>query len=228
MENDYFFEPYKGNWYDDPTKNIFGGKRVLVVGHNHNCIEEREPKTSETICRKNCLAQSEKCSKKTWDIIDWYKSYKVNGGERPRSSNTFTKFGNFLTNYEENFTILEAYESIAFYNYCQYAVPDWNAQPIETQELNQYKDSERAFLNVLEEFSPDIVIVWSVDKVFNKLPNCYADSKILLTDFKRKFGLKKYNINSKEIIIIGIQHPMAFCPSKWHDIIFPKFMQLRK
>lgn len=228
-----FFDPYIGEKYNNPKENIFGGKKILVVGHNHNCTIERLPKDKTTICRVNCLAECEGCKSKTNDIIEWIKDYlvwcklsneeKANAYpvERPNSSNTYIHFGKFLTDNERHYSMMEAYNSIAFYNYCQFAVSEWDKIPSK----EQYEASVAAFNEVVAKYSPDLILCWSVNNVFCKLK--LENVEIQYTNFGKKVGFGDFYFDTHRIPVIGIQHPMAFCAEKWHKFIFPQYIKLQ-
>jgi hypothetical protein len=68
-----------------------------------------------------------------------------------------------------------------------------------------FKDSENAFFEILEEYNPDIIIVWG-ERLWNNLPNNgYWDNKFILDEQGGKFYF--YISKEKDIPSYCIYHP---------------------
>ena len=159
--SDIRFKPWVGDkyaigivGYDADGKIIYGtenhiGKKVLVLGESHYCANpEAEATPFLTI---NIIA----------DLLnpdsEW-EAYK----------NTYTKFIKSLIGCEEYLTPQEkekAWQHIVFYNYVQ--TPMSGARVAPTAE--DFKNSEKAFFEVLQTYKPDVVIVWG-NRLYNNLP----------------------------------------------------------
>lgn len=125
------FLPFVGSSYG--TNNIFG-KKIMVLGDSHYGSV-----TSPSI---------------TKDVLAQYLNPNI---EREGWMNTFLKFERSLvgkeTTKQDSQTI---WSSLLFYNYLQVLLDG----PREAGTDQQYQDSEDAFFQVLEEYQPEILIVW--------------------------------------------------------------------
>lgn len=210
-----FFEPYIGNRFGDPD-NMFGGKRILAVGHNHHCKEIK--KTG--MCRSMC--EGFKCDGRSFtnEIIDEYLNMLEGKKTWRGHMSTFRSFANFLTNNQVNGSHKDAWESIAFYNFAQFAIPSNTKYMGNTQQ--EYDLSKEPFLQVLRELKPDIVLCWSVGNVYNRIPKreYWHFSEEMLDG---KTGLVGYyDLDGHSIKVIGMHHPaIGFSPTRWHDMVFP-------
>lgn len=220
--NKCFFEPYIGNRFGDPD-NMFGGKRILAVGHNHHCEWIREPGMCRSMCEGSTCCQQPF----TKEIIDEYLN--VVKGKTPWRDHmsTFRSFANFLTSNQVNGSHKDAWESIAFYNFAQFAIPSKDDNDNQTAKYRgntqqEYDLSNEPFLQVLRELKPDIVLCWSVGNVYNRIPKgeYWHFSEEMLDG---KAGLVGYyNLDGHSIKVIGMRHPaIGFSPSRWHDMVFP-------
>lgn len=213
---DVFFIPYIGKKYGNPN-NIFGGKKILAVGHNHHCgkIFERG------LCRRCCIHCGDECMTQTNGVIaDYLAQLDDTAGFEPKylkSLQTFQNFADFLTNNDRNKS-REAWESIAFYNFSQFAVPENDKYGSNTRE--EYGLSHTPFYQVLRELKPDIVLCWSERLVYHRLPNDHWQNSNELLDGKKGF-IGYYNIDGSRCKVIAMHHPsMGFNPVYWHDKIF--------
>lgn len=231
MENDIFFEPYKGPKYENPNNNIFDGKRLLIVGHNHDCAEPNaDPRI---VCRNRC--NKEKCKNMTKNVIEDWKKYKegiVNfEKEYIRSLKVFTTFSNCLSEYKLPPSLVM--DNIGFYNFIQSAVQD-KTLPLQNEIRNQVEESQEAFLQLISDsgFTPDYIICWSVANVFDKLPKTNRTQPVYYkTTFgkrKYKYGVCYYNVNNKKIPVLGIQHPSQGFNCEYYHKLIKSFMNQDK
>ena len=198
------FNPWVGDkysWgiigYDTNGKVIYGtasqlGKKILVLGESHYCAN---PETEATpFLTINIIA----------DLLnpdsEW-EAYK----------NTYTKFIKSLIggiadleqNDKEN-----AWKHVVFYNYVQ--TPMSGARVAPTAE--DFKNSEKAFFEVLQTYKPDVVIVWG-NRLYNDLPKGGKQLDDLTISTGRFSGnsteMWSYNVCGKDITVMPITHPSA-------------------
>lgn len=214
---DVFFIPYIGKSYGDPN-NIFGGKKILAVGHNHHC----ESIVERGLCRNGCTHCSDECKHKTNDVItDYFIQIQNRCGFEPeylRSLLTFQKFADFLTNNDRSKSN-EAWKAIAFYNFAQFALPD--VEKLVSNLKEEYKQSLIPFYQVIKYLKPDIVLCWSERLVYHRLPDAHWLNSDELLDGKKGF-IGYYDIDGHRSKVIAMHHPsIGFNPKAWHDKIFP-------
>lgn len=134
------FQPWVGKSYHNG--GIFG-KKIMALGDSHYGTEQNANITRE--------------------VLGWYLDKSV---EREGWMNTYLKFERSLvgreTTAEESNDI---WQSILFYNYLQVLL----TQPREAGTDKQYKESSAAFFQVMEQYQPDVLIVWS-KRLWQKLP----------------------------------------------------------
>ena len=200
--NNIRFNPWVGDkysWgiigYDTNGKVIYGtasqlGKKILVLGESHYCAN---PETEATpFLTINIIA----------DLLnpdsEW-EAYK----------NTYTKFIKSLTGCVDGLeqSVKEkAWQHIMFYNYVQ--TPMSGARVAPTAE--DFKNSEKAFFEVLQTYKPDFVIAWG-NRLYNNLPKGGKQLNDLNIATGRFAGnsteLWSYNVNDNSIPVMPITHP---------------------
>ena len=220
MENEYNFSdkvkfhPWVGDKYECGIKGfdengiiVYGtkedpGKKILVLGESHYCAELAD-------------AISELTNKIIKDLIDpdsEWEPYK----------NTYTKFIKSLTGHLDNLEFndkKEAWEHLGFYNYVQ--EPMTGARISPTSE--DFKNSEKAFWEILNELKPDLIIVWGT-RLYNNLPQ--GGKQLEYFTVQNKYGddiyieIWSYEIDGKNTPIIGINHPSSGFDTKfWYKVI---------
>ena len=146
-----FFKPWVGKDYG--SGGIFG-KKILVLGEAHLCNE----------C-ENCghAENAEECADFTSsDCIEVLLSGKTGSW-----TGTFRKFERSLVNHETDLDeSRRIWHSLAFYNYVQKAM----SAARKTPEWVDFRDSEDAFFEVIDELQPDHIIVWGVTRMYDLLP----------------------------------------------------------
>lgn len=208
------FHPRVGDKYEYGIKGfdengiiVYGtkedpGKKILVVGESHYCAKEDDAKPEITI---NTIR----------DLIDpnsEWEPYK----------NTYTKFIKSFTGYTDDLEFedkKEAWEHLAFYNYVQ--VPMTGPRISPTTE--DFKKSEEAFWEVLNELKPDLIIVWGT-RLYNNLPQ--GGKQLEYFTVQNKYGddiyieIWSYEIDGENTPIIGINHPSSGFDTKfWYKVI---------
>jgi hypothetical protein len=181
------FTPWVGEGY---AENGYNGKKILVLGESHYCGD----------C-DSCKMPKDKCSI-TINVITEYLNYKNGKGEFANCMNTYTKFTNvFFGEKCGNETVNNFWNSIIFYNYVQKSVEGARESP--TQQM--FQESEAAFFEILNEYNPDIIIVWG-ERLWNNLPgNGYWAENYVLDESGGKFYY--YKGKTKNIPAYRIYHP---------------------
>lgn len=88
-----------------------------------------------------------------------------------------------------------------------------------------WANSEKAFKELLETYSPDYIIVWGV-RLYNGLPGFGGEGHKLTLDNGDATDYWTYTINGKEIPALKIHHPSAPTGKNWeywHEMII-KFL----
>ena len=181
--------------YDADGKIIYGtenhiGKRVLVLGESHYCANPETEAVPEIT--RSIIA----------DIInpsaEW-EAYK----------NTYTKFAKSLVGCIgdlDSETKAKAWHHVVFYNYVQVAMSGARVSP----RSEDFRKSETAFFEVLELYTPDIVIAWG-QRLYNNLPQGGKQLPDLTIDSGRFAGnateLWNYQVDGNSIPVMPITHP---------------------
>ena len=186
------FLPFIGKSYNN--NNAFGNKRIMVLGESHYGSV-----TSPDITR---------------DVLARYLDPSL---EREGWMNTFLKFERSLVNKEttrEDSRII--WDSLLFYNYVQVLMDDTRTAATK----QQYRDSEAAFFQVMEENQPDILIVWG-RRLWSNLPytNWEEGEEILVDGYAVDNGYYTLN-NGHKVRAFCVYHPSAgYDWSYWHKVI---------
>ncbi len=191
-----FFTPYIGDGFKRPQNNIFGGLKILVVGHNHycNCLLKHRSVNAHARCGKECTSYAAECHLLTNQVVRNFLDYCKGHGEFSSYMNTFTKFANAISNYQHS--AAQVWNDIAFYNFCQAAVSF--DEDIPTREV--YEISKEPFLKIVEKTMPDIIICWSRDYVYMNTPSTNWTSPQ-----NEESGY--YTIHGVRIPMIHMHHP---------------------
>ena len=193
---DLFFKPYIGAGFKNPSNNIFGGLKILVLGHNHYCnkLFNIRKDNQEARCGYFCSGYVEKCNDFTNHIVAQFISYCQGNADFVRFMNTYSKFANALSGYK--YSPQDVWNNIAFFNYCQSAVSFDAEQP----ETKVYEDSKEPFMNFLINRKPDVILCWGYEKVYMNTP---SDNWTAPNGDKLGF----YTIGDKMIPMFHIPHP---------------------
>ena len=179
------FNPWVGNEYNKQNNKIF------VLGESHYDTTEQSGNTKK-----------KEDNNFTKDIVKQYLKYKTGKNTNfERWMNTYTKFTNCILDYN-NVTkekIVEFWNSIIFYNYIQKSLDKPRQKPKECY----YKDSESAFIEVLDKYKPDKIIVWG-KRLWD---NLLKESIIYDKDSKKHFVTE--NKEKLHIEIFHINHPSS-------------------
>ena len=203
-----FFYPWVGSCY----YSGINGKKIMIMGHVHVCGG----------C-DNCgdLANRGGCADFTINTVEkyikWRETGEVPSVEYKGWLKTYLNFAKSFFGYEpdvqEERNIL--WNKILFYNYVQTSVPEWNVKP----KKMDYKNSQRPFIDVINEYEPDVVFVWGRDAYNNAPTGGTCEKPVIFENTKAERYI--YTLNSgKQCTMIKIHHPsMCFSYPKWHEII---------
>lgn len=190
------YKPWVGKNYSTGFK----GKKILVLGESHY-------DDSGTIDAD--LTQ--------WVIHDI--AYEP-GGQSYRA--TFTCFeramaGRPMTQKERE----EFWERVMFYNYLQFPT----AGPRSSPKPEHWSASEGAFVELLETYMPDIIIVWGV-RLYNALPPLGGKGKVIKLENGDTSDYWIYPVKGKEIPALKIHHPSAPSGRNWEfwNMVIDKFI----
>lgn len=203
-----FFDPRIGSCYNSGIHD----KKVMVLGHVHVCGECNE-------CGN--LTERGECARFTINVVDDYFKWRKTG-EIPSPGyegwlKTFFNFAKAFFGYEPSIEEEqdELWNRVIFYNYVQSSVSDWHAKPT----YEEYEKSKVAFLEVINELEPDIIIAWGNGAYNNTSDGGENDTPLVFENIKS--DRKIYTLNSgKKCTLMKIHHPsMYFSWSRWHEII---------
>lgn len=187
-----FFKPWVGKNYKQGYEN----KKILVLGESHYCGGCDE-------CG-NLQNFDNECREFTTRVINKFLSYKKGEADHDNWMRTFTRFTNVLFGEQvENQIIIEFWNSILFYNYVQNASI---GEPRISPKEKDFSNNETAFFEVLQEFQPDLIIVWG-ERLWDKMS---ANGKWGNEVLDGKYGkLYYYNSKDKNIPTFPIFHPSS-------------------
>lgn len=199
-----FFKPWIGKNYQNG--GIFK-KKILVLGESHYCGNEN--------CNSKCGFRDFPdggCEDFTYDRVMDYLS-----GSAGMWANTFKKFERSLVNKpttaEES---REIWESVAYFNFLQVAMT-------ETRTAGSYEDyieGQRAFLEVIKDLQPDLIIVWGI-RLYGHLPNerWIQGEPLVVDNYSVKNGYYQQK-QGKKSRVIAVYHPsVGYSWDWWYKVI---------
>lgn len=198
-----FFKPWVGRNYE--TGGIFG-KKILVLGEAHLCDGCND-------CGR--VENAEECADFTSaKCID----FLLEGFTAPWTG-TFRKFERSLVNRETDLDASrEIWNSLAFYNYVQKAMDSSRKSP----EWVDFRNSEDAFFEVIDELKPDLIIVWGVRRMYANLPGgdrWREGDKLTIENHDVKNGYYRL-ADGSEARTIWVYHPSSgYSWDWWHSVI---------
>lgn len=202
MMNPIFFHPWIGRNYS--TGGIFG-KRIMILGDSHYCGED---------CNECGADFKSKCNNFTTDVIT---AYLDQGNEREGWMSTFLKFERSMVNHETTpDESVKIWDSLLFYNYLQVAMQG----PRQAGTTEQYQMAAEPFFSVMDQYQPDLLVVWGV-RLWNNLPGeRWEDGQKMVVDgYEVQNGY--YNLdNGKKVRAICVYHPSAgYSWDYWYRVI---------
>ncbi|NVN94043.1 MAG: hypothetical protein HXX18_02040 [Bacteroidetes bacterium] len=188
-----FFNPRVGEDYENKG---FNGIKLLILGESHYCDDKRIK------CEICGIQSNNDCSNFTKGVLNRYFNYKKGKVKHEDWMRTFTRFTNVLLgNQVDNKTLIEFWDSVIFYNYVQSSTDGPRTSPTNLQFI----ESQAAFISILEENKPDLILVWG-KRLWENLPNIgrWGDEDIL---DNANGHFYYYKVNNNEIPAYRIYHP---------------------
>ena len=141
-------------------------------------------------------------------------------GYRDSWTPTFRKFERSLVNEETTLErSKEIWNSVAFFNFLQVAM-DYSREGGTPED---YEEGRTAFLEVLDELQPDLVIVWGTSRLYENLPgreNGWIDGEENIVDnwsVPNGYYLLK---SGKKTRVIAVYHPSTgYSWDWWYKVI---------
>jgi hypothetical protein len=176
------FKPFVGSQYNNTNC------RILILGESHYLCgddlldyENNEPYIQNI----------------TQNVVLEFLNYKNNKTSFQKWMNTFTKFGNIVSNKNLNtMETIDFWNSCSFYNFVQYPTTGPRISP--TKE--QFKNSLDAFLKISDELKPNVIFIWGY-RLWQNLPK---DNLITVMNIN---GTEKHLYNNIPIKVIP--HPSS-------------------
>lgn len=183
------FLPRVGKHYDHSR----WGKRVMVLGESHYCANPSEATANITQRVFEYLFDSS-CDHEGW-------------------MNTYTKFASALSGQQENrFSSEAVWDEVLFYNFIQEPMTAPRQAPTKEQRVA----AQGAFLEVIEHYRPDLVLVWGHNRLYDYLPDAGHQGADCCGVETWIYPLS----DGHEVRVLPVQHPAsAFSPSEWHRTI---------
>ena len=200
-----FFKPWIGKNYE--TGGIFG-KKILVLGESHYC--------TDTNCIQCGIKYASECKDmNTSELIQWMLD-----GNTDKWIPTFKKFERSLVNEETTpERSNEIWNSVAFFNFLQVAMK--GTRRGGTKE--DYAEGRKAFLEVMEELQPDLIIVWGTSRLYPNLPDVedgwIGGEPLVVDNWSVPNGYYQLK-NGKKSRVIAVYHPSAaYSWDWWYKVI---------
>ncbi len=196
-----FFKPWIGKNYQNG--GIFK-KKILVLGESHYCGG----------CDQCGLKYAKEC-----DDLNETKIFNtlLNGENTGKWTNTFKKFERSLVNkpttLEES---REIWESVAYFNFLQVAMTDTRT----AGSYEDYMEGQKAFLEVIEDLQPDLIIVWGI-RLYGYLPNegWIQGEPLVIDGYSVKNGYYQLK-QGKKSRVIAVYHPSTgYSWDWWYNVI---------
>lgn len=196
------FTPFIGKNYG--TSDSCFQEKVLCLGDSH-------------------YGSSTPTSNTTNDVVTRYLKNVVKESWFP----TFSKGLQALTgcDMKNNLAYREKiFNSICFYNYVQVPM----TEPREKPSVENYNEATEAFIETLNELTPDIVVVWGA-RLWNHLP---WENFLEYRGCEEINGYKLYSCfyslsSDKKILLLRIYHPSGgFSWMNWHNCL-KKYIHLK-
>ena len=186
-----FFKPWIGKNY---LTHGYNGIKIFLLGESHYCGD----------CESCHDYGSEKCKKTTIKVVEDFLNYKSGNGVHKHYITTYTRFTDiFIGKKISNDELINFWNSIVFYSYVQIAMDT----PRQAPSMEDFETGDEAFVEVMRELQPDIIIVWG-NRLWEKMPDSF---RVVNRDFLDRQGrtLYYYSCNGKEIPAIGVYHPSS-------------------
>lgn len=204
------FRPWIGKNYF--TKG-YQGQKILVLGESHHCDGNLcEDGRCYPTCQKEKMQDD--CFIFTEGVVRQFV-YKYSGEPDLQTLLCFERAvaGKELSSKErETF-----WQSVMFYNYIQYAQSKARKEPLR----EQWEQSQEAFVELLNEYTPDKIIVWGV-RLFDKLSYHGETVYEMKMTNDETVVVRLISVNGKGIPAMKMNHPSTPNGKKWnywHQVI---------
>lgn len=188
------FLPWIGKEYNNG--GIFK-KRILVLGESFYCSDE------------------EVCEELTTKTVKNYLDIR-NGEDLPNKgnwTNTYLKFERSLVNKQtDKYDSEQIWNSIAFFNYLQVNLYESR----EAGKDEDYIQAQKAFIEVINQLKPELIIVWGTTRMYDSLPstNWEDGEKYVVEGYPVLNG--RYILSDGNIVkIIFVYHPSTGYSWEW-------------
>ncbi len=200
-----FFHPWIGKNYKNGIKN----KKILIIGESHICGG----------CKEQCgdlNIEDKECREMTTIAVRHFLDYKQGKVDFKHWMNTYTRFSNVFQNKKlSEDEMFEFWNNISFYNYVQFATNEARISP----SSDEFTNSENAFLEILDELKPDLVIAWG-DRLWSNMPLGGQYKKSESSKINWGKGLYYYKLENTEIPVMCTYHPSSSAFNYgWYEII---------
>ena len=200
MEN-VNFKPWVGPKYSDGLH----GKKIMILGDSHYCKDELK---EGGVCWPTCVKSKMKtsCNMQTNGIVEEYLyDYKGQRYLQVFQACDRAYYGKESSQQEKE----DFWNSVMFYNYFQ------NSQKGPSKVIEITEDAEIAFKEILEEYLPDLIIVWGKRLYNDYLPNWEGLASKIEIDENKKTDIRTYSIKGKDIHIMEVHHPNRGLGKSW-------------
>lgn len=195
-------------WVGENFQEGLAGKKILILGESHYCKEQlAEGGVCYPCCQRDKMTEKLGCFSQTEDVIDSY--IDTYSGESYLQ--TFLCFERAVCGREiSKEERAKFWNHVAFYNYIQYS------QGGPRLPLQEAEDSSNAFKAVLETLMPDCIVIWGVDKLWNRLPDWGGNETKISIDNGDSVKVWNYTINGKNIPAMAVHHPSTPRGKDWN------------
>lgn len=216
-----FFIPFVGSKYQEGIN----GKKILVVGASFYC--------TQTSCRFffKCTNVQTKDSSPYDDICPVYAKDKMQLHNEPtycveNAPRTYRIFASYISSLLESNNYDDTWNHLAFTNYVQFFLPGDKKGFRETRMTDLSERDFNAFLELLMDLKPDIVVIWgSVISFRLKEDNQYVIDKEFLEESEYYLCHIRLPNSVHDIALLNPYHPSS---RSWFDNLdkFDKYFKM--
>lgn len=168
------------------------GKRVMVLGDSHYCADPKDA-TPDLTQKVFGWVFDPSCAHEGW-------------------MNTYTKFASVLSGKQEDrSSSKEVWDEVLFYNYVQEPLSGPRTEP--TMEMMEA--AQAPFMEVLEQYQPDVVFAWSQSRVYDHLPNAGVQGEPIDGVETWVYTLR----NGHKVRVLPVDSPCRISYNGWRPIV---------
>jgi hypothetical protein len=200
-----FFKPWVGENYKTAG---FNGKRILVLGESCYCGEcpdcvEYDDAGDLIPPEKEEGKDFEICRDKIPNVVTGFLAY-TEGEPKEWSMKTYCCFTDIFMGHQCTPEETRAFwNSFVLYNYIQTALEKPRIHP----KPWQWETGKKPFFEVLAEYNPDVIIIWSRE-LWNNMPTGFRVDDSFQNRWKD--GLRYYNNGKRDIPAYACYHPSSY------------------